>query len=158
MTDLETRHTRLSDRVSAATDVILPKIRSSIADREAAALHPKKQKLDLGTAENALLQPEISKIYQEALSTALANGNHKYLPYPEGFGGDPELKESLATFFNGHFNPRHEVLPSHIVVAPGATTCLEAMLHCICDAGDAVLVPAPYWSTTLVFFSFRSPN
>lgn len=158
MSALETRHTQLSDRVSAATDVILPKIRSSIADREAAALQPKKQKLDLGTAENALLHSEISNIYQEALSTALTSENHKYLPYPDGFGGDPELKEALAAFFNGQFNPRHEVLSSHIVVAPGATTCLEAMLHCICDAGDAVLVPAPYWSKSLFSFFFSSLN
>lgn len=146
MTVLEERKTvQLSSRMSGAIDAILPKIRSMIADRVEASMKPEKErKIDLSTAENALLHPEITKIYLEALKKGL--GDHRYLPYPDGFGGSPELVDALAKLFNHHFYPQMEVLGSQIVVAPGATTCLEAMLHCICDPGDAVMVPAPYWS------------
>ena len=135
---------QLSIRMGGAIDVIMPKIRSMVEDRMVAALHPEKRKIDLGTAENALLHPEITRIYLDALQNGLKNYN--YLPYPEGFGGAPELVNALAMFFNKYFHPQHEVSGSQIVVATGATSCLESMLHCICDPGEAVLVPAPYWS------------
>ena len=68
------------------------------------------------------------------------------LSYPEGFGGDPELLSALAAFFNTYFSPTSPVRTDHIVATPGATSCLDALLHSICDEGDSVLVPAPFWS------------
>ncbi|CZT21193.1 related to 1-aminocyclopropane-1-carboxylate synthase, and related proteins [Ramularia collo-cygni] len=145
---------RLSKRMSGAVDSILPKIRSMIEDRITASSQPDElKKIDMGTAENALLHSEITAIYLQSLEEGLRD--HKYLPYPDGFGGAPDLVESLAKFFNRYFQPRNEVSSSQIVVAPGATTCLEALLHCICDPGDGVLVPAPYWNGFNVTFSIR---
>ena len=58
MTAYEEHNTvQLSNRMSGAIDIIMPKIRSMIEDRMVAALHPEKRKIDLGTAENALLHP-----------------------------------------------------------------------------------------------------
>lgn len=70
----------------------------------------------------------------------------KTLSYAQGFGGDPALLQALAGFFNKYFNPNNPVLPKHIVVTPGATSCLDALLTSVCDDGDGVLVPAPFWS------------
>jgi hypothetical protein len=55
MTAYEEHNTvQLSNRMSGAIDIIMPKIRSMIEDRMVAALHPEKRKIDLGTAERAL--------------------------------------------------------------------------------------------------------
>lgn len=70
------------------------------------------------------------------------------LSYPQGFGGDPALLSALASLFNTYFRPAIPVKESHITVAAGASSCLDQLLYTICDAGDSVLVPAPYWSTS----------
>lgn len=69
------------------------------------------------------------------------------LSYPLGFGGDPVLLEALASFFNDYFHPSIPVLPHHIVTTEGASSCLDGLLYNICDDGDSVLVPGPYWSS-----------
>lgn len=68
------------------------------------------------------------------------------LSYPTSILGDVDLLATLADFFGLYFRPRVDVTPSQIVVAPGATHCLDALLTTICDEGDSVLVPVPYWS------------
>ncbi|KAI4132263.1 MAG: hypothetical protein LQ338_000815 [Usnochroma carphineum] len=66
--------------------------------------------------------------------------------YPRGFGGDLALLSALASFPNTYFRPANPVEDSHIAVAAGASSCLDQLLYTICDAGDSVLVPAPYWT------------
>lgn len=74
----------------------------------------------------------------------------QHLSYPKGFSGDPGLLSQLARFFNTYFSPVLPVEPDHLVTAPGAATCLDTLLFNICDPGDAVLVPGPYWSMSLL--------
>jgi aspartate/methionine/tyrosine aminotransferase len=71
---------------------------------------------------------------------------HQHFSYPLGFSGDPDLASTLTTFFNDYFAPHEPVQDSHIATAPGAASCLDALLHTLCDPGDGVLVPGPYWS------------
>lgn len=54
--------------------------------------------------------------------------------------------EAIASFLNTNFQPSQPVENSQIATAPGAASCLDALLYTICDAGDGVLVPGPYWS------------
>lgn len=68
------------------------------------------------------------------------------LSYPGSILGDTEMLAAFADFFGTYFRPRTEVTPSQVVVAPGATHCLDALLTTICDEGDSVLVPVPHWS------------
>lgn len=53
---------------------------------------------------------------------------------------------ALSTFFNEYFDPLHAVRPSHIALAPGSSNSLAGLLGQICDPGEGVLVPAPFWS------------
>ena len=69
----------------------------------------------------------------------------QHLSYPSGFGGDPALLEALASFFNTQFHPSIPVQPSHIITVSGAGNALDSLLCSICDDGDSVLVPVPYW-------------
>lgn len=73
----------------------------------------------------------------------------QHLDWPKGLGGHPELLEALARVFNAYFGPYKRVEAVQVVVAPGAAACLDAILYNICDAGDGVLVPCPYWSKTV---------
>lgn len=70
----------------------------------------------------------------------------KHLSYPDGFAGDTELLKSLARFFNSYFKPHLPVEVEHIATAPGAAFALDALLYNICEPGDGVLVPGPFWS------------
>lgn len=60
------------------------------------------------------------------------------------------MQEAFAAFFNKYFDPVSKVETRDIVVTPGASSCLDSLLFSICEAGDSILVLAPYWS--------RSPN
>jgi aspartate/methionine/tyrosine aminotransferase len=60
-------------------------------------------------------------------------------------GGDPQLREALALFFNTHFRPIHRVAPENIVLTAGTSDAIENVVHAICDDGDSVLVPGPSW-------------
>lgn len=137
-------HTRLSERGRANVSQIMPKIQAAVAEREAqrsSALTPPPT--DLSTSENWLSRPETIPVLLDALRRSY---KPQHLSYPAGFSGDPDLLDALAAFFNSHFNPSSPVLSSHLVVAPGAGACLDAIMFNICDPGDAVLVPAPYWN------------
>ncbi|KXX83235.1 hypothetical protein MMYC01_200285 [Madurella mycetomatis] len=141
--------TELSSRMQKPASAILPKIAATIADRTNAA-----RKIDLATAENWLIRPEIAEIYKDALQKNLTLAD---LSYPDGFGGDPKLQEALAGFFNKYFSPLSPVQPGHVVVTPGASNCLDSLLFSICEAGDSVLVLAPFWNGFDVHFMLR-PN
>lgn len=47
-------------------------------------------------------------------------------------------------------------MPSHIATAPGAAASLDALLYNICEAGDGVLVPGPFWNGFDWLFNVRS--
>ena len=60
-------------------------------------------------------------------------------------GGDPRLRESLATFFNAYFDPLLPVQREHVVLTAGASDAIEHVIRAVCDDGDSLLVPGPYW-------------
>ena len=68
------------------------------------------------------------------------------LSMPIALNGYSTLLQLLADLFNAHFNPAVSVAAMHIAVTSGAAACLDNMLGNICDEGNAVLIPGPYWS------------
>ncbi|UKZ45834.1 hypothetical protein TrVGV298_000027 [Trichoderma virens] len=117
----------------------MPKIRAAVADRTQVD-HPN---IDLSTAENWLLRAELIDICKEAIFQLMTT---KYFSYPNGFSGDPTMMQALASFINNQFQLYQPVDMSQIATAPGAASCLDALLDTICDVGDGVLVPTPYWN------------
>lgn len=118
---------------------ILPVIRKEAEERKKRNI----PMIDLAKAENVLIRPEVLEIYKKAI---VDNLESSHLSYPKGTFGDPVLHTRLADFFNTYFNPAIPVTPDHLVTAPGASTCLDALMFNICNPGDAVLIPGPYWS------------
>lgn len=67
------------------------------------------------------------------------------MPGPSLNGGHQPLREALASFFNNNLNPIHAVKAEHIVLTAGASDALENAIHAVCDDGDSILIPGPYW-------------
>lgn len=80
-------------------------------------------------------------------------GDAQHLSYPNEFAGDADLIKALAAFVNEYFHPHIPVEPDHIATAPGAATCLNTFLYNLCEPGEGILVPAPFWSMYHILIS-----
>lgn len=67
------------------------------------------------------------------------------LPRPDVEGGDWQARDALAAFFNSYLNPVHAVKPEHIVLTAGGSDAIESILYAVCNDGDSVIIPGPYW-------------
>lgn len=60
--------------------------------------------------------------------------------------GIVEMRSAVAwlmekTFVRGEV----PVLPEHLHVASGCGAVIDQLIHLVCDAGDVILVPAPFY-------------
>jgi len=147
----------LSTRGLGNVNAVLPKISAAVEERAKKG----NKNIDMGTSENWLIRQELIALCKDAIQEGLAekvgmagfnlvpkkaNAYSQHLSYPDGFAGDTALLESLAAFFNQYFKPVVPVDVSHLATAPGAAASLDALLYNICEPGDGVLVPGPFWS------------
>jgi aspartate/methionine/tyrosine aminotransferase len=139
----------LSTRGVANVDKILPQISASAEERA----NPASPRIDMATAENCLIRDEIISITKAGIQEKL---DRVHLAYPDGFAGDMGLIRALVGFLNSYFSPHIPVEESHISIAPGAATCLNTFLYNVCDPGEGILVPAPYWNSFDWLFTARS--
>lgn len=70
---------------------------------------------------------------------ALDEGFTKYTPT----SGIPELKEAICKKFKEDNGLDYE--PSQVVVSSGAKHSIYNIMQVLCEEGDEVIVPAPYW-------------
>ena len=117
----------------------MPKITAAAAERS----RLDSPNIDLSSAENWLIRAELIEICKEAITERLCPQD---LSYPRAFAGYPEVLDAFASFLNSYFCPVIPIEKSHLATAPGAASCLDALFYNICDAGDGVLIPGPYWS------------
>src|SRR5689334_3325254 len=75
----------------------------------------------------------------EAAVTAMQAGHTHYT----ASGGIPELKAAVAR----QYRQRHglEYSPAQVVVSNGAKHSLHNACSVLCNPGDEVIIPAPYW-------------
>lgn len=102
--------------------------------------------IDMATAENWLIRPEILPLLKQNLNKALQD---EHLSYASGLGGTTQLLEAISTFFNAFFSPSTLVLPEHIVTGTGCSAVLDSLINDICDEGDGLLVTAPMWGESI---------
>lgn len=76
---------------------------------------------------------------KKAAIEAINKGFTKYTPAT----GTPELKEAICRKFKSDNNLEYK--PGQIVVSCGAKHSLYNIFQVICDKGDEVLLPSPYW-------------
>ncbi|KAJ8071247.1 hypothetical protein OCU04_001582 [Sclerotinia nivalis] len=127
----------LSSRMTQSMQYILPKLAATSHD-----LDEKVTLINLSIAENLVIRDELVDICKEVVKEELVPD---VLSQPLAFGGDSLLREELAGFFNTYFNPVTQVTKEHVVLTVGVGGGLEALAHAICEDGDSVIIPGPYW-------------
>ena len=76
---------------------------------------------------------------KDAAAQALADGFTKYTPS----SGIPELRQAVADKFQRDYGVEYE--PSQIIVNCGGKHSCFNVIYATCEAGDEVIIPAPYW-------------
>ena len=78
---------------------------------------------------------------RDAAKRGLDDGWTRYTPA----GGRPAVKEAIIEHVATHFQLTAE--SSQVMVSCGGKHVLYNAMMCLCDPGDEVLLPAPYWVT-----------
>lgn len=76
-----------------------------------------------------------------AAAQALAEGFTKYTPS----AGIPELRQAIAEKLKADNNIDYK--PSQVVVSCGAKHACYNAIMAVCNPGDEVVIPAPYWTS-----------
>ncbi|KAF2112763.1 pyridoxal phosphate-dependent transferase [Lophiotrema nucula] len=125
---LSTRITRVLEEASSKTDA--PAIPKGYDPTTA---------IDLSSAQNEAIYKELSEFFKTTIESKLQGKVFAIGNFTEA------LRAALTSFFNTYFSPIHPVRPEHIVPTAGCRGALEGLLHAVCEDGDSVLVPGPYW-------------
>ncbi|MEU9116750.1 aminotransferase class I/II-fold pyridoxal phosphate-dependent enzyme [Streptomyces sp. NPDC048483] len=107
---------------------------------EAHPYHPELRPdgyLNLGTAENRLLWDLLAD--RVTRRRPLTETDTRYAP----LYGTPALRERIAFLLSRVC--RYTVAADDLVVVSGATAALDVIASALCDPGDAIVVPAPYY-------------
>lgn len=85
--------------------------------------------------------PTPAHIVEAAVAACRDPKNHRYSPA----GGLPELKEAIAA--KTMRDSGYQIDSSQVLVTNGGKHAVYTAFAALCDPGDEVLVPAPYWTT-----------
>jgi aspartate aminotransferase len=76
---------------------------------------------------------------QEAAFKAIRTGQTHYTP-PAGI---PELRQAVADVYSRQY--RLPTTASQVIISNGAKQAIHNALMAVCEPGDEVVIPAPYW-------------
>ncbi len=94
--------------------------------------------VNFGVGEPDFNTPDYIK---EAGKKAIDDNFTRYTPAP----GMPELRKAIAKKLKVQNNLDYSF--DEVIVSPGGKASLFYLMFTICDPGDKVIVPAPYWVT-----------
>jgi aspartate aminotransferase len=92
--------------------------------------------IDLGAGEPDFDTPELAR---NAAITAIQKGKTKYTPN----AGTLALREAIAAALQKEYAAVYQ--PNEIIVSNGAKQSIFNAILAICNPGDEVILPAPYW-------------
>ncbi|KAI0479312.1 pyridoxal phosphate-dependent transferase [Xylariaceae sp. FL0804] len=108
--------------------------------------------IDLSGAENGSVYGELRDMLKDAYFKETSSD----FLLPTTLGGNHAARDALAAFFNTYFHPASSISREQIVLTTGATSCIEHVLMSVCDEGDSVIIPAPYWFAFQPYMSDRT--
>ena len=126
---------RLSRRIAA----VAPSATLAVDAKAKALAAAGEDVVGFGAGEPDFPTPET--IVEAAIAAARDPKNHRYTPTQ----GLPELREALAT--KTKRDSGYEVKPSQILVTNGGKQAVYEAFATLCDPGDEVIVPTPFWTT-----------
>jgi aspartate/methionine/tyrosine aminotransferase len=95
--------------------------------------------VNVGTAENRLVWDLLAARLQRARPVSAADS--RYAP----LHGTPALRERVADFLSDGADGADPVDPEDLIVVSGATAALDVIATVLCDPGEALAVPVPYY-------------
>lgn len=95
--------------------------------------------INLGTSENHLLWDIVGPRLESAKPLRAADTHYDYLY------GSQRLRRAIAQFLC-RMSGVKLIDANALTVTSGASAALEMLLYCICEPGDCVLIPAPYYA------------
>ncbi|KAL3305054.1 cutinase transcription factor 1 beta [Colletotrichum asianum] len=96
----------------------------------------------LRLAENSLMHQEVAQFIRETINVLPLD----HLTYSTGPRGSLRLRRVLAAFMNKEFHPRDAVTANDLFITPGLASGLDAVAWSICDEGEGILVPQPFYN------------
>ncbi len=125
-------HPPLSDRIQAVEESKSVKLAAVIANLRANG----EKVIGFNVGEPDFPTPEV---VIKATQQALAEGHTRYALVP----GEPFLRNAIAKKLDR--NQGVKVTKDNICLSNGSKQVLYSLFQLICNPGDEVLVPAPYW-------------
>jgi aspartate aminotransferase len=127
------------NRTSKRLAAIAPSATLAVDSKAKAMKADGEDVIGFGAGEPDFATPQ--HIVDAAVAACSDPKNHRYSPA----GGLPELKEAIAakTLRDSGF----ECAPSQVLVTDGGKHAVFTAFAALCDPGDEVICPAPYWTT-----------
>ncbi len=127
------------NRISARIAAVSPSATLAV-DAKAKALQAQGESvIGFGAGEPDFPTPE--PIVEAAAAACHDPRNHRYTPT----AGLPELRAAVAA--KTARDSGYEVTPAQVLITNGGKQAVANAFAALCDPGDEVLVPAPYWTT-----------
>ncbi|MBT8038066.1 MAG: pyridoxal phosphate-dependent aminotransferase [Verrucomicrobiae bacterium] len=124
------------ESISSRVDKVAPSLTLSVTNQAKAMKARGEEVYGLAGGEPDQDTPDFIK---QAAVEALSQGKTKYTPA----AGIPELREAIATKLKEDNGIDYD--PRQVVVNSGAKqSCFNAILA-VCEEGDEVIIPSPYW-------------
>ncbi|GAB1738717.1 hypothetical protein NU219Hw_g3512t1 [Hortaea werneckii] len=108
--------------------------------------------INIGTAENYIMIPEVSQ-FTQTHPVAL---NNNQLSYGEGPWGTPRLRRAMAHHMNKRFHPVVPIRPDDLLFANGVSTICELLGFSLASPGDAILMSSPIYQAFAVDFGTKA--
>src|SRR5271154_3114903 len=125
-------------KISKAAASLSPSLTLAIDAKAKAMKAAGEDVVGFGAGEPDFDTPQHIK---DAAAKALAAGFTKYTPS----SGIPELREAIAAKFQRENGLTYK--PSQIIVSCGGKHSCFNVIFATCEAGDEVIIPAPYWTS-----------
>jgi aspartate aminotransferase len=84
----------------------------------------------------------------------VSNNSLELLPYGSS-EGSLEYRKALTNYYSAH---QISILPEEIIVTTGASEALSFTLNSVCDAGDEIIIPEPFYANYNGFAAAASVN
>jgi len=128
-------HPRISSRIGSIAESATLAVDAKAKALKAAG----RPVIGFGAGEPDFPTPE--PIVEAAVAACRDPRNHRYTPA----GGLPELKEAIVA--KTLRDSGYEVSANQVLVTNGGKHAVYTAFAALCDPGDEVLLPAPYWTT-----------
>lgn len=70
----------------------------------------------------------------------------QHLTYSTGPRGSLRLRRAAATFLTREFHPLHSITADDIFITPGLASAIDAVAWSVCNDGNGILVPQPFYN------------